>query len=994
MTDDMSAQPVEQVSATRCRPSATRRSWRSSAISRPRPPYVHLPRRRGAGQALVQHAGQRKEACRERSAEELAKLAPNMRAAIGLPARARAGRRSSSRWTASRCSRVVAPPTGLSRDGASTVYRRVAVPAGTHRFVARLKDTAGGDFGYVGERTRRARAGPRAGDRLRREGRRLGVPRVSGPIGSPARHELGRGSHARPHARRRSLRRCDARSNASAFDRAFGQAGNPWRHLGGARFLPVLDRRGHRHLRLHRLRHPRRRRLRLGRAPVVERVPAGVARAQPASLCVRRVRARRRCCTSRANGCSAATRTSAASRGSPACSRCGSLFASGIGGFWLVWDRLAQYSLIATTEWLDALPVFGGALIRNFIDARRGERPALLAADLPAHRHSARAARGDVGARAAAVAPGDATRRARSRGARWPRSRCCRSRCPVASDAPADLAVAPGTLALDWFYLGVHAFADAHVAARAVGRAPAASRCCCSLLPWLSRAARAPRPVAAVVDLANCNGCARCFADCPYAAVTMQPRTDGKHLPRQAVVDPDLCAGCGICAGACPSSTPFRSRRRARRPASTCRRRRSTRCAASSRRRSRGLRAAAATRRASSSSAAQRARRRGPGAHRRRAHGRASRCSARRSCRRRSSSTRCAPAPTACSSPAAATATARTASAIAGPRSASPAARAAPARRSAARARAHRVDRRGDDARALAARRSQPFRAGTSQRARARRCAPYATRVVPPKRVGSATRTHAGAFADDARRTRREPAVADAPHRRAPRRRRSPSAATRWRCRATRGARLALGWLALGVAALAASGILAVLLVLSRTPGLARPVPGRGFLPRRRWSRTSISRCWCGSSPSPACCGASTARRGCCRSGWAALALAALGTAAMARRAVRRRARRSWRTTCRCSTRRRSSRASRCSAPASRCSSLRGLFASPLVGMRLDGAGALRFGLNGAIVATAVALLALRLVVCGAAGEPRRARPTTSCCSGAAATCCSSPGRC
>ena len=43
------------------------------------------------------------------------------------------------------------------------------------------------------------------------------------------------------------------------------------------------------------------------------------------------------------------------------------LFASGIGGFWLVWDRIAQYSLIATTEWLDALPVFDGALIRNFI---------------------------------------------------------------------------------------------------------------------------------------------------------------------------------------------------------------------------------------------------------------------------------------------------------------------------------------------------------------------------------------------------------------------------------------------------------------------------------------------------------------------------------------------------------------------------------------------------------------------------------------------------
>ena len=233
------------------------------------------------------------------------------------------------------------------------------------------------------------------------------------------------------------------------------------------------------------------------------------------------------------------------------------VFASGIGGFWLVWDRLAQYSLIATTEWLDALPVFDGALIRNFIALGRGQRPAVLAAHLPAHRDPARAARDDVGAPAAALAPGDQpaagarvghARRAhgavarlarRERRARRPRDR-------------------PGALALDWFYLGVHAFADA-TSPLALWLASAASRWLLVALPWISRAARTPRPAAAVVDLANCNGCARCFADCPYAAVTMQPRTDGRPLPRQAVVDPDLCAGCGICAGACPSSTPFRS---------------------------------------------------------------------------------------------------------------------------------------------------------------------------------------------------------------------------------------------------------------------------------------------------------------------------------------------------------------------------------------------------------------------------------------------------
>jgi coenzyme F420-reducing hydrogenase delta subunit/Pyruvate/2-oxoacid:ferredoxin oxidoreductase delta subunit len=61
-----------------------------------------------------------------------------------------------------------------------------------------------------------------------------------------------------------------------------------------------------------------------------------------------------------------------------------------------------------------------------------------------------------------------------------------------------------------------------------------------------------------VVNPANCNGCRRCFADCPYDAIDMLPHPDkpGHQLAR---VVPELCASCGICAGACPSSTPFRS---------------------------------------------------------------------------------------------------------------------------------------------------------------------------------------------------------------------------------------------------------------------------------------------------------------------------------------------------------------------------------------------------------------------------------------------------
>jgi hypothetical protein len=112
------------------------------------PAYVHLP----AGEAVVklsfQHAGQRKEACHERTPEELAKLAPNMRAASVCP-RERTPVEVRIEMDGRPLFALVAPPTGLSHDGASTVYRRVVVPAGPHKFVAKLKDVPAGDFNYV-----------------------------------------------------------------------------------------------------------------------------------------------------------------------------------------------------------------------------------------------------------------------------------------------------------------------------------------------------------------------------------------------------------------------------------------------------------------------------------------------------------------------------------------------------------------------------------------------------------------------------------------------------------------------------------------------------------------------------------------------------------------------------------------------------------------------------------------------------------------------------
>jgi coenzyme F420-reducing hydrogenase delta subunit/ferredoxin len=126
---------------------------------------------------------------------------------------------------------------------------------------------------------------------------------------------------------------------------------------------------------------------------------------------------------------------------------------------------------------------------------------------------------------------------------------------PVTSHAPADLAQVPTGLELDWFYLfplpAMYAWS-----AGAVWLALAAVLVLLVALPWLVPAKRAP---VAQVSAANCNGCWRCVADCPYAAITMRPHPDGRPGKWIAVVQEDLCASCGICAGACPSSTPFRT---------------------------------------------------------------------------------------------------------------------------------------------------------------------------------------------------------------------------------------------------------------------------------------------------------------------------------------------------------------------------------------------------------------------------------------------------
>jgi ferredoxin/coenzyme F420-reducing hydrogenase delta subunit len=125
---------------------------------------------------------------------------------------------------------------------------------------------------------------------------------------------------------------------------------------------------------------------------------------------------------------------------------------------------------------------------------------------------------------------------------------------PAMSQGPADLAVVPAIVGLDWFYLPLYPLLDVWSGATAWAFVGTLSLIVAAL-PWVPQM----RPVpAAVVDLQNCNGCRRCADDCPFGAVTMTARTDGLPFEHQAIVDPSLCVSCGICVGACPTATPFR----------------------------------------------------------------------------------------------------------------------------------------------------------------------------------------------------------------------------------------------------------------------------------------------------------------------------------------------------------------------------------------------------------------------------------------------------
>ena len=70
------------------------------------------------------------------------------------------------------------------------------------------------------------------------------------------------------------------------------------------------------------------------------------------------------------------------------------------------------------------------------------------------------------------------------------------------------------------------------------------------VIPWFTNPKGEADPGVAIVNERICTGCEQCYIDCPYEAISMVPRADGRD-GIIAVVEPSKCTGCDICAASC-----------------------------------------------------------------------------------------------------------------------------------------------------------------------------------------------------------------------------------------------------------------------------------------------------------------------------------------------------------------------------------------------------------------------------------------------------------
>lgn len=228
----------------------------------------------------------------------------------------------------------------------------------------------------------------------------------------------------------------------------------------------------------------------------------------------------------------------------------GLLWFDGWTGYWLVWDERAQLVAVGTAKMIDVLPLFTDPLSRSFLTNESVNSlfffiiffihmliPLAMGIALWLHIMRLNKSKFLTGRTlswiitVALIALSLAV--------------------PADYAARAEMAQVPQNLSVDWYYL-----LPLYLTDRLTGAALWVGTLLATIvffgLPWIITRRRA---APAIVDEVACNGCTQCYKDCPYNAVSLLPREDGRgENPVFARIDPAKCVGCGICVGSCDSS--------------------------------------------------------------------------------------------------------------------------------------------------------------------------------------------------------------------------------------------------------------------------------------------------------------------------------------------------------------------------------------------------------------------------------------------------------
>ena len=220
-------------------------------------------------------------------------------------------------------------------------------------------------------------------------------------------------------------------------------------------------------------------------------------------------------------------------------------------GYWLVWDVRGQHAALGTARFIDRLPIFAEPLSRSFLTDQSVPSllffliffvhmlaPLALGVGLWMHLMRVNRSRFLAGRTMTLWMLGSLLGLSLLR--------------PAWSASPAQMTVKVPQFSIDWWYLWPLTVTD-RLSGGALWSLFLGTGIVALTVPWtLAKRAR-PSEWKAQVDLPRCMGCTLCAKDCPFDAITMVPREDGRKFAVQSYVNPARCVSCGICTGSCDS---------------------------------------------------------------------------------------------------------------------------------------------------------------------------------------------------------------------------------------------------------------------------------------------------------------------------------------------------------------------------------------------------------------------------------------------------------